>query len=90
MASGLAGWLRKGSTRKREEGREQRGKCRRRHVYHIRRARAGSTHEDKGLEPLERRERQGMKETSYIKKRVSRKEMVWSQTGGMVEKRVSP
>ena len=37
-----------------------------------------------------RRERQGMKETSYIKKRESRKEMVWSQTGGMVEKRVSP
>ena len=37
MTSGPAGVPSKGSTFKREEGREQRGKCRRRHVYHTQR-----------------------------------------------------
>ena len=90
LTSGPAGGPSKGSNFKREEGRDQRGKCRRRHVYHIRRARAASTYRDKGVERVERREKQGMKETSFIKKKESRKAMVRSQTGGMVEKRVSP
>ena len=49
-----------------------------------------ATHEYKCLERLERREPRGMKEISFIKKRESRKGMVRSQTGGMVEKRVRP
>ena len=39
-------------------------------MYHIRKPRAASTHGDKGLERLERRQKRGMIETSCIKKRV--------------------
>ena len=83
MGPRMAGWYRKGSVPRREEGRAQRKESGgpRIAVWH----RKGSA---PGRE--QRKERREKRETSTTKISRSKDAMVRSQNGGMVQKRVGP
>ena len=80
----MAGWYRKGSVPKREEGREQRGMREERREE--REERREMRQESRG----KREERREKRQTSTTKISRSKDAMVGSENGGMVPKRVGP